>query len=89
MWGWGQLCILFMDMIVTFLYHQSKLKSVNLYIMLMVSQFAYINEGAGAINMLINKGRGSLICKLCQNPCFATTLHYKRLNKIIIPSWRL
>jgi len=73
-----------MDMIVTFLWHLNLLKSVNLRIMLIVPEPAYINEKAGAINMLISEGRrslicilvrvqGPLICKLFQNPRFHTT----------------
>jgi len=60
-WGWGQFSILFMDMIVTFLWHLNLLKSVTLWIILIVPEPAYIIEEAGAINMLISE-RGSLLC---------------------------
>jgi len=45
----GQISILFMDMIVTFLLHLSLLKSDNLWIMLIVPEPAYINEEAGPL----------------------------------------
>jgi len=52
-WEWGQFSILFM----AFLWHLSLLKSVNLWIMLIYPQPAYISEKVGAINMLISEGR--------------------------------
>jgi len=49
-WGWGLFSILFMNMIVTFLWHLQLLK--------IVPESAYIKEEAGVINMLISKGAG-------------------------------
>jgi len=54
-WEWGQFNIFFMDIIVTILWNLSPLKSVNLWILLIVPEPAYISEQAGAINMLISE----------------------------------
>jgi len=53
-----------MDMIVIFLWNLSLLKSVNLWILLIVPEPEYISEEAGAINMLISEERAInlLIC---------------------------
>jgi len=59
---WGQLSIFFMDMIVTFLWHLSPLKSAYLWNMLIILEPACVNKGAGP-----------LICKLSQNPHLHTT----------------
>jgi len=62
--GVGAIYYTLIDMIVTFLWHLNLLKSVNLWILLIVPEPAYINKEAGAINMLISEGQGSLTCHL-------------------------
>jgi len=73
----GQLSILFMDMIVTFLWLQSPSKSVSLWIKLIVLKPAYINEGGGG-------GRGPLIWLMSQNPCFILLLFGSSSNEVFI-----
>jgi len=63
-WEWGQFNIFFRDVIVTFLWNLSLLKSVNLWILLNVPESANISEEARAINMLITE-EGAINLLIC------------------------
>jgi len=74
MWGrWEQLSILVMDMIMTFLWLQRPLKSVNFLYYANCPRTAYVNEGGG----------GLILCLLSQNPYFFTTITSKLVDEIL------